>query len=67
LNPFPASLMSPQERRAELCRLLGLGLVRLHHRQSSDYLHHSERVRFPPRGTGAVMQLQPNGDPHDDT
>ena len=29
MNPYPASLMRPQERRAELCRLLALGLVRL--------------------------------------
>jgi hypothetical protein len=36
MNPYPARLMSPQERRAELCRLLGVGLVRLRARQSSD-------------------------------
>ena len=35
MNPYPASLMSPMERRAELCRLLGLGLLRLRARQSS--------------------------------
>ena len=28
-NPLPPDLMSPAERRAELCRLLALGLVRL--------------------------------------
>ncbi|TNY30795.1 hypothetical protein FHY64_16895 [Pelagovum pacificum] len=31
-NPLPACAMRPPERRAELCRLLALGLVRLHAR-----------------------------------
>jgi hypothetical protein len=35
-NPYPATLMSPAERRAELCRLLALGLIRLLARQSSE-------------------------------
>jgi hypothetical protein len=33
LSPY---LMSPAERRAELCRILALGLVRLMQRQSSE-------------------------------
>ncbi|TFL19449.1 hypothetical protein DR046_02765 [Jannaschia formosa] len=28
-NPLPPAAMTPQERRAELCRLLALGLIRL--------------------------------------
>lgn len=36
MNPYPAVLMSPAERRAELCRLLAIGLVRLLARQSSE-------------------------------
>ena len=28
-NPFPADQMTPAERRADLCGLLALGLVRL--------------------------------------
>ena len=36
MNPYPARLMSPAERRAELCRLLARALVRLRARQSSD-------------------------------
>ena len=32
-NPLPADLMSPTERRAELCALLALGLIRLHQRE----------------------------------
>ena len=38
-NLFPSHLMTPAERRAELCRLLALGLIRLHARncgQASD-------------------------------
>lgn len=35
MNPYPAHLMSPMERRAELCRLLAQGLIRLLARQSS--------------------------------
>jgi hypothetical protein len=30
MNPLPASAMTPIERRAELCRILALGLLRLH-------------------------------------
>jgi len=38
VGPVPLSphLMSPLERRAELCRVLALGLVRLMARQSSE-------------------------------
>ena len=32
-NPLPADLMSPTERRAELCALLAIGLIRLHQRE----------------------------------
>jgi hypothetical protein len=39
-NPLRPDLMSPAERRAELCRLLALGLVRLRmgqgHQPSDD-------------------------------
>lgn len=31
-NPLPPHLMSPAERRRELCSLLALGLIRLHMR-----------------------------------
>ncbi len=40
MNPYPAHLMSPMERRSELCRLLALGLVRLRARQSSKLSAH---------------------------
>ncbi|RLP22757.1 hypothetical protein D8676_22765 [Mesorhizobium sp. YM1C-6-2] len=35
-NALRPALMSPAERRAELCALLALGLVRLRARQSSE-------------------------------
>lgn len=31
-NPLPPDKMTAKERRAEMCRLLALGLTRLHHR-----------------------------------
>ena len=35
MNPLHPSYLRPLERRAELCRILALGLVRLMARQSS--------------------------------
>jgi hypothetical protein len=35
-NALPPNQMKPADRRAELCRLLALGLVRLKLRQSSE-------------------------------
>jgi hypothetical protein len=35
-NPLSPFLMSAAERRAELCRILALGLIRLRMRQSSE-------------------------------
>ncbi len=43
-NPFPSDQMTPLERRAELCGLLALGLVRLHmrgHAEVSDEIGES--------------------------
>lgn len=34
MNPLAPGRMTPQERRAALCKLLALGLVRLHMRES---------------------------------
>ncbi|TNC61828.1 hypothetical protein FHG71_20825 [Rubellimicrobium roseum] len=36
MNPYPATRMTPTERRAELCAILALGLRRLRARQSSE-------------------------------
>ncbi len=35
-NPLPPDQMTPAERRAELCGLLALGLVRLRMREMSE-------------------------------
>jgi len=35
-NPLPPDMMDPAERRAELCRLLALGLVRLRMRELDE-------------------------------
>ena len=35
-NPYPAALMKPLDRRAELCRILALSLIRLHMRDSTQ-------------------------------
>ena len=35
MNPLSPSHMTPAERRAELCRILATGLIRLIQRQSS--------------------------------
>lgn len=53
-NPLAPGFMSPIERRAELCRILALGLVRHMQRQSSEL---SDRTResslhFPPDQSG---------------
>ncbi|RYG57855.1 MAG: hypothetical protein EON56_01415 [Alphaproteobacteria bacterium] len=36
MNPLSPLHMTPAERRAELCRLMALGLVRVLQRQSTD-------------------------------
>lgn len=53
-NPLAPVLMTPSQRRAELCRILAHGLVRLMQRQSSEL---SDRTRetslhFPPYRSG---------------
>lgn len=52
LSPF---LMSPAERRAELCRILALGLVRLIQRQSSELSDDigESSIHFPPVASGS--------------
>lgn len=58
-NPLPPHLLSPAERRAELCRLLALGLVRLHMR-NCDHLSGADgesSLHLPPDRSGhAPMQ-----------
>jgi hypothetical protein len=53
-NPLSPFLMTPAERRAELCRILALGLVRLCMRKSielSDDMGESS-LHFPPDQSG---------------
>lgn len=49
MNPLSPFHMSPAERRAELCRILALGLVRLMQRQSSELSDHAgeSSLHFP--------------------
>lgn len=35
-NPYPTHLMSPAARRAELCEILALGLIRLRMRERGE-------------------------------
>lgn len=54
MNPYPAALMTPAERRTELCRLLALGLIRLvgrYTREASD----------PDRESSLHFPLEPSG------
>ena len=58
--------MTPSERRAAVCNLMALGLIRLNMRTRDNYLTTLEKVRYTSRPANAVMQLHPNGDPRDD-
>jgi hypothetical protein len=53
-NPLPPDLMSPVERRAEICAILALGLIRLRARQSSQTseLAGESPLHFPPDRSG---------------
>jgi hypothetical protein len=53
-NALSAAAMSPAERRAELCRILALGLVRLVQRQSSELsdVTGESSLHFPPDQSG---------------
>jgi len=37
-NPLPPATMTPRERRAELCALLALGLIRLRMRKQAQHI-----------------------------
>ena len=57
--------MSTTERRAEICELLALGLIRLRARQSSKYPGYREIVRYTSRPGRAVMRNVHDGELHD--
>jgi len=54
MNPIHPDHMTPQERLAEVCRLLALGLIRLRTRQSSQVseLTGESSLHFPPHRSG---------------
>jgi hypothetical protein len=60
MNPLSPFHMAPAERRAELCRILALGLVRLMQRQSSELSDETgERsLHFPPGESGHATREQ---------
>jgi hypothetical protein len=53
-NALSAGAMTPAERRADLCRILALGLVRLLQRQSSELSDRTgeSSLHFPPDQSG---------------
>ena len=59
-NPLSPFHMSPAERRAELCRILALGLVRLMQRQSSELSEETREssLHFPPDQSGHATRKQ---------
>jgi hypothetical protein len=65
-NPLPPDQMTAAERRAELCGLMALGLVRLLVRIGAKYLTILENVAYTIPTTNAVMQLQLTGATHDE-
>ena len=56
MNPLHPRYMKPQERRAEVCRLLALGLLRLRLRNSGQTSAAAESFAYTSRPTGAVMR-----------
>jgi hypothetical protein len=59
-NPLSPFHMTAAERRAELCRILALGLVRLMQRQSSELSEETgeSSLRFPPDQRGHATREQ---------
>ena len=53
-NPLSPFHMPPAERRAEMCRILALGLVRLLQRQSTELSDRTgeSSLHFPPDHSG---------------
>lgn len=59
-NPLAPALMTPAERRSELCRILALGLVRLLQRQSSELSRRAgeSSLHFPPDQSGHATRAE---------
>lgn len=49
-NPLPPDMLTPAEQRAELCRLLAAGLVRLRLRESGQHVR--DIGEFPLHNSG---------------
>jgi len=64
-NALPPDQMTPAQRRAELCGLLALGLIRLQMRKQGEVLTRLEKVAYTVHPTNAFMQLQRTGETHD--
>ena len=45
-NPLPPAQMTPEERRAELCGLLALGMVRLMQRERGEPSDENGEIRL---------------------
>ena len=53
MNPLPPHHLTPAERRAELCRLLALGLIRLRRRDLDKSVAESgSTLHSPPDRSG---------------
>ena len=55
MNPLSPLLMSPMERRAALCKLLALGLLRLRQRNGNQMPEDTgeSSLHFPPEQSGS--------------
>ncbi len=66
MNPLHPDRMTPDERRALLCRILAAGLCRLHQRGPGKHPPELEKFNYTIPPTNAVMQLRLTGETHDD-
>lgn len=60
MSPLPACHMTPAERRLALCRILALGLIRLHMRKCDQVSDQNEEVslHFPPDQSGHATPIK---------
>lgn len=58
MNPLSPTLMTPMERRAELCRILALGLLRLRQSTALSARDGESSLHFPPDQSGHATRMQ---------
>lgn len=58
MNPCPASVLTPAERRAELCRILALGLLRLRQSTALSARDGESSLPFAPNPSGPATEMQ---------